>query len=123
MPTCPWPGAQLVVVPPLGTPLCEVGFHSVYDEDEVLDGAEAIAGRIRKSGYDVIALNEVFAADAAEILAAELFDVYPSCTTPHSSVAGACATSIRAGRSTSTAVHRLHRVRTRLAGGVTCRMG
>jgi hypothetical protein len=61
-----------------GTNHCEIGDHEVFDADQIDDGAEAFAGRIIHSGYDVIALNEVFDGSAGDILRDLLLPFYPN---------------------------------------------
>ncbi len=65
---------ELTPTPPL---LCEVGNHPVYDSAQINAGAKALAQRIIASGYDVIALNEVFDGSAQGILKSALWDDYP----------------------------------------------
>lgn len=57
--------------------MCEVGNHPVYDSGEIDAGAKNLAKRIIRSGYDIIALNEVFDGSAQGILRSALWDDYP----------------------------------------------
>ncbi|MGH9335447.1 MAG: hypothetical protein ACRD21_17050 [Vicinamibacteria bacterium] len=68
-PVCPF--GELTPEPPLW---CEIGNHPVYDSAQINAGAKALAQRIIKSGYDVIALNEVFDGSAQGILRSALWD-------------------------------------------------
>jgi hypothetical protein len=66
------------VAPWLMVPACELFVHPEYDEDALIAGAENLAERIKKGGYDVIALNEVWSSDLAQILVDKLIGVYPN---------------------------------------------
>jgi hypothetical protein len=72
VPTCPF--GELTPEPPLW---CEIGAHAVYDSAQINAGAKALAQRILKSGFDVIALNEVFDGSAQGILKSALWKEYP----------------------------------------------
>ncbi len=56
---------------------CEPGKHPNYSKAALRVGSLDIAERIRKSGYDVIVIQEMWWNEAEEILRDELKDVYP----------------------------------------------